>query len=142
MKLLDWVKEQFKDGVELFSDTKQVTRNNVTLSRDCKRLRACSVGLISSKDAQEWYNVCRLNCEPGTIIEAFNDEWIAVYNDNLTLVKLQLTQSLLDERFNKSAKTLMDILERRSKDEWAKDQKSLTVSQKDKELSISFTGMD
>jgi hypothetical protein len=142
MTLLDWTKNLFKDGIELFEDVKQIEKNGVRINRDCKRLKACSIGLISTNSAQEWYTICRLNCEPGTVIEEFTEEWNQLYSDNLALVKLKLTQSLLEERFNKSAKTLLDILERRSKDEWAKDQKSLTVSQKEKELSISFTGMD
>ena len=137
MKLIDWVRNEFKDGVELFADTKQVTRNKATISRDCRRLRACSVGLISSKDAQEWYTVCRLNCEPGTIIEDFTNEWGTLYNENLTLVKLQLTQALLDERFNKSAKTLLDILERRSKDEWGKD-KVTNVKAESQGINLEF----
>ena len=57
----------------------------------------------------------------------------------LLLVKATLTETLIDERNCKSAKTLLDILERRSKQEWAPDQKQLKVEQKeDKNLSITF----
>lgn len=121
--LIKWTENIFKDGVELFEDERQITKNGTTLKRDCKRLKACSIGLISTSTAEEWYNICRLNCEPGTIIEPFDERWNSLYNDNLALVKLKLTQSLLEERFNKSAKTLLDILERRDRDHWGKDKK-------------------
>lgn len=138
-KLYDWVKELFKDGVELFSDNKVIVKNGVTLNRDVTKLRKCSIGLISSSNAEDWYNICRLNCEVGTIIEPFDERWESLYNDMLLLVKATLTETLIDERNCKSAKTLLDILERRSKQEWAPDQKQLKVEQKeDKNLSITF----
>ena len=138
-KLYDWVKELFKDGVELFSDNKIIVKNGVTLNRDVTKLRKCSIGLISSSNPEDWYNICRLNCEVGTIIEPFDERWESLYNDMLLLVKATLTETLIDERNCKSAKTLLDILERRSKQEWAPDQKQLKVEQKeDRNLSITF----
>lgn len=122
-KLYEWVKELFKDGVELFSDNKAIVKNGVTLNRDVTKLRKCSIGLISSSNAEDWYNICRLNCDVGTIIESFDERWETLYNDMLLLVKATLTETLIDERNCKSAKTLLDILERRSKQEWSKDKK-------------------
>ena len=138
--LIKWTENIFKDGVELFEDEHLITKNGVTIKRDCKRLKACSIGLISTNSAEEWYNICRLNCEPGTIIEPFDERWNSLYNDNLSLVKLKLTQSLLEERFSKSAKTLLDILERRSKAEWGKESKmTAAVSDKDgKTVSLTY----
>lgn len=138
--LIKWTENIFKDGVELFEDERLITTNGTTLKRDCKRLKACSIGLISTSKAEEWYNICRLNCEPGTIIEPFDERWNSLYNDNLALVKLKLTQSLLEERFSKSAKTLLDILERRSKAEWGKESKmTAAVSDKDgKTVSLTY----
>lgn len=121
--LYDWTVDQFKDGIELFADTRYITKNGTTLTRDVKRLRKCSIGLISASNAEDWYNICRLNCEVGTIIEPFDEKWVSLYNDMLLLVKNTLTATLIDERNCKSAKTLLDILERRSKAEWAKDTK-------------------
>lgn len=139
MTIYEWTKELFKDGVELFSDNKIIVKNGVTLNRDVTKLRKCSIGLISSSNSEDWYNICRLNCEVGTIIEQFDERWESLYNDMLLLVKATLTETLIDERNCKSAKTLLDILERRSKQEWAPDQKQLKVEQKeDKNLSITF----
>ena len=138
-KLYEWTKESFKDGIELFSDTRIIVKNGVSLNRDVTKLRKCSIGLISSATAEDWYNICRLNCDVGTIIEPFDERWNDLYNDMLLLVKATLTETLIDERNCKSAKTLLDILERRSKQEWAPDQKQLKVEQKeDKNLSITF----
>lgn len=138
-KLYEWTKELFKDGIELFSDTRIIVKNGVSLNRDVTKLRKCSIGLISSATAEDWYNICRLNCDVGTIIEPFDERWNDLYNDMLLLVKATLTETLIDERNCKSAKTLLDILERRSKQEWAPDQKQLKVEQKeDKNLSITF----
>lgn len=136
--LINWTKNIFKDGVELFEDERLISKNGATIKRDCKRLKACSIGLISTNSAEEWYNICRLNCEPGTIIEPFDERWNALYNDNLSLVKLKLTQSLLEERFSKSAKTLLDILERRSKAEWSRETKQFKVEQSNGNLNIEF----
>lgn len=122
-KLYEWTKELFKDGIELFSDTKIIVKNGVSLNRDVTKLRKCSIGLISSATPEDWYNICRLNCEVGTIIEPFDERWVSLYNDMLLLVKTTLTETLIDERNCKSAKTLLDILERRSKQEWALDKK-------------------
>ena len=138
MNLLEWTKNIFKDGVELFEDERLITKNGTTIKRDCKRLKACSIGLISTNTAEEWYNICRLNCEPGTIIEPFDERWNSLYNDNLALVKLKLTQSLLEERFSKSAKTLLDILERRSKTEWAKDTKQTSIKAESNGINLEF----
>lgn len=138
MNLLEWTKNIFKEGVELFVDERQITKNGTTIKRDCKRLKACSIGLISTNTAEEWYNICRLNCEPGTIIEPFDERWNSLYNDNLALVKLKLTQSLLEERFSKSAKTLLDILERRSKTEWSKDTKQTSIKAESNGINLEF----
>lgn len=139
MTLYEWTKELFKDGVELFSDVKVITKNGVTLSRDVTKLRKCSIGLISSATPEDWYNICRLNCEVGTVIEPFDERWAPLYSDMLLLVKATLTETLIDERNCKSAKTLLDILERRSKQEWAPESKQLKVEQKEgKNLSITF----
>lgn len=137
--LIKWTENIFKDGVELFEDEHIITKNGVTIKRDCKRLKACSIGLISADTPEAWYTVCRLNCPVGTIIEPYDNKWIDLYNDLLILTKLSLTERLLTERHNKSAKTLLDILERRAKSEWGKDNQQLKIEQKeDKSLNITF----
>lgn len=140
MKLIEWTKEQFKDGIELFSDTKVIVKKGVTLNRDVTKLRKCSIGLISAATAEDWYNICRLNCDVGTTIEPFDDEWKVLYKDMLLLAKATLTETLIDERNCKSAKTLLDILERRSRDEWNKDKVTeITASTANNDVPLNIT---
>lgn len=140
MKLIEWTKEQFKDGIELFSDTKLIVKKGVTLNRDVTKLRKCSIGLISAATAEDWYNICRLNCDVGTTIEPFDDEWKVLYKDMLLLAKATLTETLIDERNCKSAKTLLDILERRSRDEWNKDKVTeITASTANNDVPLNIT---
>ena len=137
--LIKWTENIFKDGVELFEDEHIITKNGVTIKRDCTKLHKCSIGLISADTPEAWYTVCRLNCPVGTIIEPFDERWNSLYNDLLILTKLSLTERLVTERHNKSAKTLLDILERRAKSEWGKDNQQLKIEQKeDKSLNITF----
>lgn len=145
MKLLEFVKKQFEHGPELFVDEKvHVNDKGVSVMRNCKRLREMSLGLISSNNADEWYRICRLNCEPGTIIEEYNEEdWTELYNDMLSLVRNELTKCLLKEREKKSAKTLLDILSKRDKDHWDNQkQQSFELKKGDETISFRFEGIN
>lgn len=141
-KLYDYVKNMFSDGVELFQD-KQVYTNEkgITLTRNTKRLRECSLGLISSNDAIEWYNICRLNCVPGTIIEPYEDKWDNLYQDMLILARNALLRALLSERDKTSAKVLLSILERRDASKWSQNKQVEVKSEKDNNITISIVGM-
>ena len=139
MKLYEYVKDAFKDGPELWQDERFVTNaQGVTIRRDAKRLREMSLGLVSSSNAEEWYRICRLNCTAGTIIEPYDDAWVELFNDNVALVRNELTKTLLKERANKSAKTLFDILERRDKAHWGKDDSKTAEIKKSDGETITF----
>ena len=141
MNLLDYVIDTFKDGPELWMEEKIIVNSQgVSVKRDCKRLREMSLGLVSSSNAEEWYRICRLNCPPGTIIEPYNEQWVELFNDNVALVRNDLTKILLKERANKSAKTLLDILERRDKLHWGKeDTKTAEIKKGDEIITFRFT---
>lgn len=144
MKLLEFVKKQFERGPELFVDEKvHVNDKGVSVMRNCKRLREMSLGLISSNNADEWYRICRLNCEPGTIIEDYKEEdWTELYNDMLSLVRNELTKCLLKEREKKSAKTLLDILSKRDKNHWSDNNtKTAEIKKGDETIKFVFEGM-
>ena len=87
MTLYEWVKDLFKDGVELFSDELLITNDKgITIKRNTKLLRELSLGIISSNDSKEWYRICRLNSPVGTIIEDYNEsEWSELYDDITSL---------------------------------------------------------
>ena len=141
MTLYEWVKDLFKDGVELFSDEIFITNDKgITIKRNTKMLRELSLGIISSNDSKEWYRICRLNSPVGTIIEDYNEsEWSELYDDITALVRNRLTKELLKERGSKAAQTLLNILSKRDKVHWGEDTKQLKVEQKeDKSLNITF----
>ena len=145
MNLLEWTKDQFKNGPELFRDQIIITNDKgATITRNTERLRKMSLGLISCNTSEEWYNICRLVCEPGTIIESYTDDWKKLYEDYNLLVRNNLTLQLLQERREKSAKTLLEILERRDKSHWGADSKSIEVSSKNNNenvITVKFAGV-
>lgn len=143
MKLLEYVKDQFKNGPELFRDEIIIAKDNAIVKRNTQRLRQMSLGLISCNCPNEWYNLCRQICESGTIIEEYNDEWVKLFDDYTILVRNQLTLQLLQERREKSAKTLLDILSRRDKDHWAEDKatKTAEIKKGDETIKFIFEGM-
>lgn len=142
MTLLEYVKDQFKDGVELFRDEITITKNNTTIKRNTARLKKMSLGIISCSDAKEWYDICRLNCEVGTVIEPYKEElWKPIYDDMLLLVKNDLTAKLIMERTGSSAKILLNILERRDGKNWSPT-KDVKIQNDNKEpISISIVGL-
>ena len=148
MTLVEWVKKELSNGVELFADEKEIqSKNGAVLNRDCRKLREVSLGVISTSNAEEWYRICRLNAAVGTVIEPYIDTvWEELYNDTTALVRNALTKSLVDERSAKSASTLLSILSRRDKEHWAEDKsKSITAEAKDtegKSINLTFTVKD
>lgn len=144
MTLLEWVKDIFKNNeVELFEDEKTIVKNGMTISRNVKNVHDLSLGIVTANNASEWYRCCRLHCPVGTIIEDFEPAvWNELFDDVSSLVRNALVKTLLKERFAKSAKTLLDLMERRDKAHFAKeDQKiSAKVSSGDKQnVSLEFT---
>lgn len=143
--LYEWVKKEIEQGPELLNDEIVITnKKGVAIKRDTKRLREISLGVISSNNAREFYNICRLSCIPGTVIEEYDEtKWVELYNDMTAMVRNKLTRMLLDERFNKSAKVLMDILSKRDKDHWAEDKttKSAEIKKGDETIKFVFEGM-
>lgn len=138
--LYDWTKEEIKNGPELLNDEVFITSSKgATIRRDTKRLREISLGCVSSNNAKEWYSICRLSCPPGTVIEDYDEtKWVQLFEDMSLLCRNKLTRLLLDERANKSAKTLMDILERRDKLHWGKEDSKVAEIKKADGETITF----
>lgn len=144
MTLLEWVKDIFKNNdVELFNDEITIINNNITIRRDVKILHNLSLGIITANDASEWYRCCRLHCPVGTIIEDFDPAvWNELFEDVSSLVRNALVKTLLNERFAKSAKTLLDLMERRDKAHFAKEDQKISAkvtSGEQQNLSLEFT---
>ena len=143
MELIEYVKNEFKQGPELFRDEIHITnKKGVTITRNTERLRRMSLGLVSCNDATEWYNLCRQVCEPGTIIKEYTEDWKTLFDDYSILVRNQLTLQLLQERREKSAKTLLDILSRRDKQHWAEDKgtktTTATINKESNDIVVKF----
>lgn len=138
MTLVEYITKLYKNGPELWDDVKTVHDPNTkaTIKRDVARLRKCSLAIVSCDTAEEWYRICRRECPVGTIIDEFDkdaDQWNELFNDVTVLVRAELTSSLLLERNYKSAKTLLDVLERRDKSHWGKDSKTIAAESTDVE---------
>lgn len=148
MTLIEWTKDTLKDGIELWQDEwiKQ-KKTGVALRRDVSKLRTICLGVVSCDTVEEWYKICRLTCPVGTVIEGLEvnkAEWTSLYDDTVTLVRNELTKSLLRERSMKSAKVLLEVLSRRDKSHWAeqKGEKSISVTDPSKSIDIKFTVVD
>ena len=144
MTLLEWVKSVFKNNeVELFEDEKTIINNGMTIRRNVKNVHDLSLGIVASNNAEEWYRCCRLHCPVGTIIKEYNEsEWNDLFDDVSSLVRNALVKTLLNERFAKSAKTLLDLMERRDKAHFAKEDQKISAkvtSGKQQNLSLEFT---
>lgn len=144
MTLLEWVKSVFKNNdVELFNDEKTIVKNGMTIHRNVKNVHDLSLGIITANNAEEWYRCCRLHCPVGTIIEEFDSTvWNDLFDDVSILVRNALVKTLLNERFSKSAKTLLDLMERRDKAHFAKEDQKISAkvtSGEQQNLSLEFT---
>lgn len=142
--LITWVKDIFKNKeVELFSDEKIIIVNGMTIHRDVKILHELSVAIVAANNAEEWYRCCKLYCPVGTIIEEYNEsEWNELFEDVSSLVRNSLIKTLLNERFSKSAKTLLDLMERRDKAHFANEDQKISAkvtSGEQQNLSLEFT---
>lgn len=141
MTLLEWTRDTLKDGVELFSDEKLIFNGKAQVTRNVQKLRAISLGVISSEGAEEWYKICRLTCPVGTVMVDFKidrEAWEELYSDTLALVRNELTKSLLNERCMKSAKVLIEVLARRDKTHWSDDSRDTVVKAEGNGISLEF----
>lgn len=143
MKLVDFAKKMFAKGPELWEDSVTVTAGTSTIKRDTARLRRCSLGIVSCNSADEWYLVVRREAPTGTSIEPYDEdkaEWDRLFDEMTVLVRADLTKSMLMERNAKSAKLLLDVMERRDPDHWSPKPKQtdVTASDGNKELKISI----
>jgi len=140
MTLVDYIAKLFQKGPELWEDVKTVHDPNTkaTVKRDVARLRKCSLGIVACDTAEEWYRICRRECPVGTVIDAFEgdeEKWNELFHDTSVLVRAELTKSLLMERNFKSAKTLLDVLERRDKSHWSKESKRIEAEATDNDTN-------
>lgn len=93
-------------------------------------------GLISTESKEEFSKLVFHLMPAGTVVDEIPDEF---YEGKILLLRNMLTRMLMEEPNHKMADRYLNILERRDKNHWAKDQKQLKVEQKeDRNLSITF----
>lgn len=116
MTVNEWLEQNFNHITLYTSISKNgtilnVPEYNVTLT----------VGLISTDNKDDFARLVFKYLPVGTIIEPINDEW---YKTKLVEVRTYLTMKLLTDN---RCKQYLDILERRDRDRWKKDEKQTSV---------------
>ena len=127
MRLSEWLEQNFK---------------HVTFDENVGNLRVPKInvdltyGLLSTETKEEFRKLVFHLAPVGIIVDDISDEF---YEGKILLVRNMLTKMLMEEPNHKLADRFLNILERRDKTHWSKDQKQLKVEQKeDKNLSITF----
>lgn len=127
MKLSEWISNNFK---------------HVTFDENVGNLRVPKInvdltyGLLSTETKEEFKKLVFHLAPVGIIVDDISDEF---YEGKILLVRNMLTKMLMEEPNHKLADRFLNILERRDKNHWGKEQKQLKVEQKeDKNLSITF----
>lgn len=131
MRLSEWLEQNFK---------------HVTFDENIGNLRVPKInvdltyGLLSTETKEEFKKLVFHLAPVGIIVDDISDEF---YEGKILLVRNMLTKMLMEEPNHKLADRFLNILERRDKTHWSKDQKQLKVEQKeDNRLNITFGLMD
>lgn len=127
MKLSEWLEQNFKHVTfEEYVGNLKVPKVNIDLT----------YGLLSTETKEEFKKLVFHLAPVGIIVDDISDEF---YEGKILLVRNMLTKMLMEEPNHKLADRFLNILERRDKNHWGKEQKQLKVEQKeDKNLSITF----
>lgn len=127
MKLSEWLEQNFKHVTfEEYIGNLKVPKINIDLT----------YGLLSTETKEEFKKLVFHLAPVGIIVDDISDEF---YEGKILLVRNMLTKMLMEEPNHKLADRFLNILERRDKNHWGKEQKQLKVEQKeDKNLSITF----
>lgn len=92
-----------------------------------------TVGLISTDNIEDYARLVFKYLPPGTIIEPINEEW---YKTKIVEVRNHLTKKLLTDP---RCKLFLEILERRDKDRWQKEQKQTSVKATGQGINLEFS---
>lgn len=123
----EWIKQNF---------------THVTFTENVGSLRVPKVnveltyGLLSTEDYDEFQKLVFHVMPAGTIVDDIDPDF---YEGKLLLLRNMLTRMLMEEPNNRMAERYLNVLERRDKAHWGKEQKQLKVEQKeDKSLTVEF----
>ena len=137
MNLDKWVKNNFT-RIQIFNNVE--LKNGMQVSN--KLNRDLTLGLLSTDNVAEWRDLCFLYAPVGTIKTDISEDY---YADRLLLLRNELTKLLFDTDNRTLAEKYIKILEKRDKNHWADQNKtvasvgtSVTASTKDQTLNITF----
>ena len=137
MNLDKWVKNNFT-RIQIFNNVE--LKNGMKVSN--KLNRDLTLGLLSTDNVAEWRDLCFLYAPIGTIKTDISEDY---YADRLLLLRNELTKLLFDTDNRTLAEKYIKILEKRDKNHWADQNKtvanvgtSVTASTKDQTLNITF----
>lgn len=127
MKLSEWCKKNF---------------THVTFEENIGNLKVPKVnieltyGLLSTEDKNEFQKLVFHLAPAGIIVDEISEDF---YEGKMLLLRNMLTKMLIEEPNHKLADRFLNILERRDRNHWGKEQKQLKVEQKeDNRLNITF----
>lgn len=123
LDVLHWFIETVKNGPELWNEYKMVAdpESGATVRKDCRKLRDLSLGVVGCDNSHELYRIARHLAPPGVVLEEYEpNRWEHSYLDFRALVRMELTKAMLTEDNSKKAKLLLDVLERRDSEHYAK----------------------
>lgn len=134
MYLDKWVKNNFT-RIQIFNNVE--LKNGMQVSN--KLNRDLTLGLLSTDNVEEWRDLCFLYAPVGTIKTDIPEDY---YADRLLLLRNELIKLLFDTDNRTLAEKYIKILEKRDKNHWADQNKtvstSVTASTKDQTLNITF----
>lgn len=134
MNLDKWVKNNFT-RIQIFNNVE--LKNGMQVSN--KLNRDLTLGLLSTDNVVEWRDLCFLYAPIGTIKTDIPEDY---YNERVLLLRNELTKLLFDTDNRTLAEKYLKILEKRDKNHWADQNKtvstSVTASTKDQTLNITF----
>lgn len=127
MKISEWISKNFTHVT--FEDTigtLKVPKVNIDLT----------YGLLSTENKEEFQKLVFHLAPVGIIVDDIPTEF---YEGKMLLLRNMLTRMVMEEPNHKMAERFLNVLERRDKAHWSKENKQLKVEQKeDKNLSITF----
>ena len=122
LNLSQWVYDTFKH-VTLSTEKFDPKSNGIIKIPEINR--DLTVGLISTETIEEFRDLCFSFAPIGTIKDDLDIGW---YTGRVLRVRQMLTKLLVDEKNGRLAAKYLDILERRDRQRWAKDPKSIEVT--------------
>lgn len=131
MTLQEWLEQNFThitlDGY--------LSKNGTVLTVPSHNIDL-TFGLISTNDKEEFAKLAFTFVPVGTIIEPLKDDW---YETKILQVRNLLTRKYINDP---RAKHLLEVLERRDKKHWKKDDtKTAEIKKGDETITFKFEGL-